>query len=71
MLEGAKSVVLHGDCADRLIVSARTAGGRDTTGWTREAWPVRTAGTWTLHCIAHPDDPDVPQPSGAAFRPGT
>ena len=29
VLEGAKSVVLHGDCADRLIVSARTAGGRD------------------------------------------
>ncbi len=28
-LEGAKSVVLHGDCADRLVVSARTAGGRD------------------------------------------
>ncbi|MFC7477244.1 acyl-CoA dehydrogenase family protein [Dankookia sp. GCM10030260] len=29
VLEGAKSVVLHGDCADRLIVSARTSGGRD------------------------------------------
>lgn len=29
LLEGAKSVVLHGDCADRLVVSARTAGGRD------------------------------------------
>jgi pimeloyl-CoA dehydrogenase small subunit len=29
VLEGAKSVVLHGDCADRLVVSARTAGGRD------------------------------------------
>jgi pimeloyl-CoA dehydrogenase small subunit len=29
LLDGAKSVVLHGDCADRLIVSARTAGGRD------------------------------------------
>jgi pimeloyl-CoA dehydrogenase small subunit len=28
VLEGAKSVVLHGDCADRLVVSARTAGGR-------------------------------------------
>ncbi|MBX9697997.1 MAG: acyl-CoA dehydrogenase family protein [Acetobacteraceae bacterium] len=27
VLEGAKSVVLHGDLADRLIVSARTAGG--------------------------------------------
>ncbi|MFZ4407844.1 MAG: acyl-CoA dehydrogenase family protein [Paracraurococcus sp.] len=29
VLEGAKSVVLHGDCADRLIISARTSGGRD------------------------------------------
>ncbi len=28
VLEGAKSVVLHGDSADRLVVSARTAGGR-------------------------------------------
>ncbi|HEX5452525.1 MAG TPA: acyl-CoA dehydrogenase family protein [Stellaceae bacterium] len=29
VLDGAKSVVLHGDGADRLIVSARTAGRRD------------------------------------------
>jgi alkylation response protein AidB-like acyl-CoA dehydrogenase len=29
VLEGAKSVVLHGDCADRLILSARTGGGDD------------------------------------------
>lgn len=29
VLDGAKSVVLHGDCADTLIVSARTAGARD------------------------------------------
>ncbi|MBL6455736.1 acyl-CoA dehydrogenase family protein [Belnapia sp. T6] len=29
VLEGAKSVVLHGDSADKLLVSARTAGGRD------------------------------------------
>ena len=29
MLDGAKSVVTHGDCADRLVVSARTAGERD------------------------------------------
>ncbi|WP_127599425.1 acyl-CoA dehydrogenase family protein [Nitratireductor alexandrii] len=27
VLSGAKSVVLHGDCADRLVVTARTAGG--------------------------------------------
>jgi pimeloyl-CoA dehydrogenase small subunit len=29
VLDGAKSVVLHGDCADRLIVSARTTGDRN------------------------------------------
>jgi pimeloyl-CoA dehydrogenase small subunit len=29
VLDGAKSVVLHGDSAQRLIVSARTAGERD------------------------------------------
>src|SRR6266446_8948307 len=29
VLDGAKSVVAHGDGADRLIVSARTAGERD------------------------------------------
>ncbi|NKE45893.1 pimeloyl-CoA dehydrogenase small subunit [Roseomonas frigidaquae] len=28
VLNGAKGVVMHGDSADRLIVSARTAGGR-------------------------------------------
>ena len=31
-LEGAKSVVLHGDCADRLVVSARTSGERNDPG---------------------------------------
>jgi pimeloyl-CoA dehydrogenase small subunit len=29
VLDGAKSVVTHGDCADKLIVSARTSGERD------------------------------------------
>jgi len=28
VLDGAKSVVVHGDCADRLVVSARTSGDR-------------------------------------------
>ena len=28
VLDGAKSVVLHGDCADRLLVTARVSGGR-------------------------------------------
>lgn len=35
VIDGAKSVVLHGDCADKLVVSARTAGERaDTNGLT-------------------------------------
>lgn len=33
VLNGAKSVVLHGDCADKIVVSARSAGGqRDRDG---------------------------------------
>jgi pimeloyl-CoA dehydrogenase small subunit len=33
MLDGEKSVVLHGDCADKILVTARTAGGqRDRHG---------------------------------------
>ncbi len=32
VLEGAKSVVLQGDTADKIIVSARTSGGRDDAG---------------------------------------
>lgn len=33
VINGAKSVVLHGDCADRILVSARTSGGaRDRDG---------------------------------------
>jgi len=32
VLDGAKSVVLHGDCADRLLVTARTAGARRSCG---------------------------------------
>ena len=35
LVDGAKSVVLHGDCADKLVVSARTAGDRaDANGLT-------------------------------------
>lgn len=29
VLDGAKAVVTHGDCADKLVISARTAGERD------------------------------------------
>jgi pimeloyl-CoA dehydrogenase small subunit len=35
VLDGAKSIVMHGDSADKLVVSARTAGDRnDTAGLT-------------------------------------
>ena len=33
VLDGAKSIVLHGDCADRIVVTARVSGARaDRTG---------------------------------------
>jgi pimeloyl-CoA dehydrogenase small subunit len=54
VLDGAKSVVVHGDSADRLIVSARNAGERDdahgislflvdanANGIARRAYPMR------------------------------
>jgi len=54
VLDGAKSVVLHGDSAQRLVVSARTSGGRDdpngitlfildaaANGVARRAYPMR------------------------------
>jgi alkylation response protein AidB-like acyl-CoA dehydrogenase len=54
VLDGAKSVVLHGDGADRLIVSARVAGERDDSdgiglflvdakanGLARRSYPMR------------------------------
>ena len=45
VLEGAKSVVFHGDCADTLVVSARTAGDRmDTAGLTLFLVPANTQG---------------------------
>ena len=53
VLDGAKSLVIHGDCADKLIVSARLAGERrdrdgiglfvvdaDATGVSRRAYPT-------------------------------
>jgi pimeloyl-CoA dehydrogenase small subunit len=54
VLDGAKSVVLHGDSAQRLVVSARTAGNRDdadgitlflvdaaANGLARRSYPMR------------------------------
>jgi len=45
VLEGAKTVVFHGDCADMLVVSARTAGERmDKAGLTLFLVPAATPG---------------------------
>ena len=45
VLEGAKSVVFHGDCADTLILSARTSGDRmDRAGLTLFIVPAATPG---------------------------
>jgi pimeloyl-CoA dehydrogenase small subunit len=45
VLDGTKSVVLHGDSADRLIVSARTGGGqRERDGVTLFLVDPKTAG---------------------------
>ena len=45
VLNGAKSVVLHGDCADKLVVSARTAGSsRDVAGITLFLVDTKAAG---------------------------
>ena len=54
VIDGTKSVVLHGDCADKLVVSARTAGDRadavglslflveaDAAGVTRRGYTLR------------------------------
>jgi pimeloyl-CoA dehydrogenase small subunit len=54
VLDGAKSIVLHGDCADRLLVTARVSGGRrdrmgiglflvdpSTAGVTRRGYPTQ------------------------------
>jgi pimeloyl-CoA dehydrogenase small subunit len=54
VLDGAKSIVLHGDCADKLLLTARVAGGRqdrngiglfmldaDAAGLTRRGYPMQ------------------------------
>ncbi len=54
VLDGAKSVVLHGDCADRILVTARTGGSQrdrggvglflvdpSTSGVTRRGYPTQ------------------------------
>ena len=81
-LNGAKGVVLHGDSADRLIVSARTAGARRdrdgislflldpaTSGVTRRGYATQDglrAAEVVLENVAVPDDALL-GPEGAAL----
>jgi pimeloyl-CoA dehydrogenase small subunit len=47
VLDGAKSLVIHGDCADKLIVSARLAGARrDRDGLALFMVDADAAGVW-------------------------
>lgn len=72
VLDGAKSVVLHGDCADRLLVTARTSGDRrdrmgvglflidpSAAGVTRRGYPTQDglrAAEVTLSGVRVPQD---------------
>ena len=76
VLDGAKSVVLHGDCADRLLVTARTSGNRrdrkgiglflvdpSAAGVTRRGYPTQDglrAAEVTLSGVRVPPDDAIP-----------
>jgi pimeloyl-CoA dehydrogenase small subunit len=76
VLDGAKSVVLHGDCADRLLVTARTSGNRrdrsgiglflvdpSAAGVTRRGYPTQDglrAAEVTLSGVRVPRDDAIP-----------
>jgi pimeloyl-CoA dehydrogenase small subunit len=76
VLDGAKSVVLHGDCADRLLVTARTSGNRrdrngmglflvdpSAAGVTRRGYPTQDglrAAEVTLSGVRVPQDDAIP-----------
>ncbi len=81
-LDGAKSIVFHGDSADKLIVSARTSGGQDdadgitlflvdgvTDGITRRGYTLRDetrAAELSLHNVTV-SDADVLGEVGKGF----
>jgi pimeloyl-CoA dehydrogenase small subunit len=82
VLDGAKSVVLHGDSAQRLVVSARTAGERDhpdgitlflvdaaANGIARRSYPMRdgTRGAEISLSGVEVGEEDVLGEIGAAF----
>src|SRR6266511_2953615 len=50
-------------------VARRSVNPASTTGWEREAWPVKLGdGTWVLHCVARP--PEGGEWTGSKFRSG-
>jgi len=81
VLDGAKSVVLHGDCADRLLVTARISGDRrdrmgiglflidpSAPGVTRRGYPTQDglrAAELTLTGVQVPADDVVGEAGGA------
>jgi alkylation response protein AidB-like acyl-CoA dehydrogenase len=83
VLDGAKTLVIHGDCADKLIVSARLAGARsdrdgiglfavdaDAAGVSRRAYPTvdgLRAAEVTLSGVRVGTDRVLGEP-GKAFR---
>ncbi len=81
VLDGAKSVVLHGDCADRILVTARTSGERrdrmgiglflvdpSAAGVTRRGYPTQDglrAAEVTLSGVRVPQDDVLGEAGGA------
>jgi pimeloyl-CoA dehydrogenase small subunit len=81
LLDGAKSLVIHGDCAEKLIVSARLAGERrdrygiglfvvdaDAAGVSRRAYPTadgRRAAEVVLAGVRVAADAVIGEPGGA------
>src|SRR6266545_3460722 len=50
-------------------VARRSIDPASTTGWERDAWPVKLGdGTWVLHCVARP--PEGGEWTGSKFRSG-
>jgi pimeloyl-CoA dehydrogenase small subunit len=81
VLDGAKSVVLHGDCADRLLVTARVSGNRrdrdgiglflvdaSASGVTRRGYPTQDglrAAELTLSGVRVPISDALGEPGAA------
>jgi hypothetical protein len=59
----------HGGHPGRTRHPAADPTTASTTGWERDAWPVKLGdGTWVLHCVARP--PEGGEWTGSKFRSG-